>query len=181
MVTYTTTLPIENVALGLLLFEPKHGYSLYRDFVSGFEPFWKVGQTKFYVTLNKLEDNGLLYSIKQPQVGKPARKVYHLTTAGKHQFEAWLYRPVQSIRAIRIELMAKLRLFDLLHLPGIETFIDRQISALSELLHQDDPEMGAEYDDSFFEALNDYRKRQIDAINTWLLDYKRRLIASDKS
>lgn len=179
MATYTSSIPIENAALGLLLREPKHGYSLYRDFVTGFEPFWKVGQTKFYVTLNKLEDSGLLYSIKQPQVGKPARKVYHLTAAGKKQFEAWLHQPVQSIRAIRIELMAKLRLFDLLHLPGVEAFIDRQISALKDLLHQGDDVTEREDDDGFFEALNDYRKRQIDAITTWLADYKSRVKESD--
>lgn len=172
MSAYSAALPIENVALGLLFREPKHGYSLYRDFVSGFEPFWQVGQTKFYVTLNKLEASGLLYSIKQPQQGKPARKVYYLTAAGKKQFESWLHQPVESIRAIRVELMAKLRIFDLLHLPGVEAFIDQQLSTLTDLLHQGEVDEEA---DSFFEALNDYRKRQIHAIMTWLTDYKKRL------
>ena len=55
-------------------------------------------------------------------------KVYTVTDAGHAHFVEWLHRPVTPMRAVRVELIAKLRFFVLLDLPGLSQLIDDQLA-----------------------------------------------------
>lgn len=164
--------PLANVALGLLAAGPKHGYGLYRDFEEYFGSIWKAGQTKFYVALSSLQDEGYLNAVMEPQENRPARKVYHLTEKGQEEFQAWLHEPVYSMRAIRVEFIAKLRFFDLLDEPGAQALIDEEIALFSEMLAEWEAEDPA---DPFYDLVNDYRIRQARAIVEWLESAKQNL------
>lgn len=165
--------PLEYAALGLLMQGPQHGYALYQAFETEFGSIWKAGQTKFYVTLNGLLDDGMLDATTEPQEGRPARKVYALTAAGREAFEAWLHEPVASPQAARVELLAKLRFFDLLDLPGADTFIDRQVALLQGMMAEWQAERQAGSEASggggrFHAMITDYRIRQAAFIAEWL-------------
>ena len=161
--------PLEYAALGLLMQGPQHGYALYQTFEEEFGSIWKAGQTKFYVTLNGLLDDGILEARTEPQEGRPARKVYELTDAGREAFEAWLREPVTSPQAARVELLAKLRFFDLLDLPGADAFIERQVSLLRGMVAEWEAEADNDGDEGRFHMLiTDYRIRQAAFIADWL-------------
>lgn len=157
--------PLENVALGLLAVAPKHGYGLYQDFETYFGSIWKAGQTKFYVALASLQEDGYLSVTTEPQENRPARKVYHLTEKGRTAFLEWLREPVRSMRAMRVEFIAKLRFFDLLELPGAQELIDKQIEVYGQMLDEWEGEM---QEDTFEALVYDYRLRQARAIVEWL-------------
>ncbi|MBN1428137.1 MAG: PadR family transcriptional regulator [Anaerolineae bacterium] len=166
---------LENVALGLLMSSPKHGYGLYRDFTVTFRRIWKAGQANFYAALARLEAKGHLRSIAEPQEGRPARKVYQITDSGREAFMVWLHTPVPSLRAIRVELIAKLRFFHVLQLPGTSDLIDGQIVLLRSMLAEwdrnaDQPEK-AELD-PFPALIDDFRKRQAEFVMEWLIAWQ---------
>ncbi len=161
--------PLEYAALGLLVQGPQHGYALYQAFEHEFGSIWKAGQTKFYVTLNGLLDDDMLEASTELQEGRPARKVYALTGAGRDAFEAWLREPVASPQAARVELLAKLRFFDLLDLPGADAFIERQVSLLRGMVAEWEAEADHDGDAGRFHTLiTDYRIRQAAFIADWL-------------
>jgi DNA-binding PadR family transcriptional regulator len=163
--------PLDNVALGLLMPGSKHGYGLYQDFEAGFSSIWKAGQTKFYVALSDLEARGLLRATTEPQEGRPARKVYHLEDAGREAFQEWLHRPVESLRTIRVEFMAKLRFFDLLGLAGARRLIDAQIEVLQAMLDEWDrqsSEPQARGDTFYADIVQEFRRQQAIFVIEWL-------------
>lgn len=173
--------PLHLVALGLLMPGPKHGYRLYQDFVAGFGAgdsygtIWKAGQTKFYVTLTNLEKEGFLESSMEPQDNRPPRKVYHLTDAGRSRFLDWLSKPVRSMRAMRVEFIAKLRFFELLDLPGMGGLLDTQIEIFHAMLDEWENLAPVDDADPFYEIVFDFRKRQVAFLLEWLAACKARM------
>lgn len=170
-----TRYPLHNLALGLLAAGPKHGYGLYQDFETHFGSIWKAGQTKFYVALTSLQDQGFLDSTLEPQENRPARKVYDLTDKGREAFLEWLHEPIYSMRAMRVEFIAKLRFFDLLDMPGGDELIDGQIAIYESLLAEWE---AARSPDDFHELVRDYRIRQARGIIDWLQTARSTLFGS---
>jgi DNA-binding PadR family transcriptional regulator len=82
------------VFLALLASGPAHGYELKRRhdalFASGWGPI-NIGQ--IYVTLGRLERDGLITHHTVQQAGRSDRKVYALTELGHKALEAWLGEP----------------------------------------------------------------------------------------
>lgn len=166
---------LENAALGLLMDGPKHGYSLYQDFNKLFKHIWKAGQANFYAALAGLETKGYLVSIAEPQEGRPARKVYQITDAGRDAFLRWLHTPVSSLRAFRVELIAKLRFFQMLRLPGAVELIDQQLALLRQMLGEWQRPAGDKADQGIFpELVDDFRKRQAEFMVEWLATWRSR-------
>jgi PadR family transcriptional regulator, regulatory protein AphA len=174
------TFSLENLALGLLMQGPRHGYQLYQEYEIFFLPIWTVGRSKFYAALAVLHETGFLAVTTEPQDDRPTRKIYSLTDSGRARFTAWLYEPVTPIRAVRVEFLAKLRFFPLLNLPDAHLLIDAQIAvcrgtldgwlAVQAAAHNDDP---------FFALVHDFRRRQIELILDWLAACKRELTIDD--
>jgi DNA-binding PadR family transcriptional regulator len=174
------TFPLKQVALGLIVAGPKHGYELYQDFGEAFSPIWRAGQSKFYADLAALQTEGLLDVTTEPQDDRPPRKVYQLTDAGREAFMDWLYEPVTPLRAVRVEFIAKLRFFDLLDLPDADRLIDAQLDVcqrtLNEWVRQAD-EIQEEQGDAFYELVFDFRRRQARFIIEWLQHCKHQIQA----
>ncbi len=170
------TFSLENLALGLLMQGPRHGYQLYREYESIFLPIWTVGRSKFYAALAALHEEGLLAATAEPQDDRPTRKIYSLTAEGRRRFLAWLYEPVMPIRAVRVEFLAKLRFFPLLNLPDAYRLIDAQIAVCLAMLEEwPDGHASTHDDDPFFALVDDFRRRQIELILDWLGACRRQL------
>lgn len=172
------TFPLTQVALGLLVSRPKHGYELYQDFAEAFEPIWKAGRSKFYAALAALHETGYLEFTTEFQEDRPPRKVYRITDAGRSAFMNWLYQPVTPMRAVRVELIAKLRFFNLMGLPDAERLINAQLEVCQSTLDNWDrraTELRAEQGDPFFELVYDFRRMQAELIIEWLNHYKIRI------
>ncbi len=105
-----TPLTVEWSLLGFLNREPMHGYEIYRRLSDheGLGNVWRLKQSQLYALLSKLENRGYLRSVKEPQTGRPDRKVYHLTEEGRTAFQEWIQRPVERGRSFRMEFLAKL-------------------------------------------------------------------------
>lgn len=74
---------LEALALGALDGGPAHGYEIARRIKATSEEALAVGEGLLYPALHAMERDGLIAAEWMPQEGKPNRKVYHLTEAGR--------------------------------------------------------------------------------------------------
>jgi DNA-binding PadR family transcriptional regulator len=85
---------VRYVLLALLVSGPAHGYELKRRhdalFASGWGPI-NIGQ--IYVTLGRLERDGLVAHRTVQQAGRSDRKDYELTELGHKALDTWLEEP----------------------------------------------------------------------------------------
>jgi DNA-binding PadR family transcriptional regulator len=99
---------MRHVFLSLLVDEPRHGYELKRNYDALVAPVWpplNVGQA--YVTLGRLERDGLVTHRTEAQTDRPDRKVYELTELGRKELEEWLSAPSDPA-TVKSEVVLKL-------------------------------------------------------------------------
>ncbi len=85
--------------LALLAKAPTHGYDLLQTYETMFAavlPSLNAGQ--IYTTLSRLERDGLLQNHAVEQEGKPDKRVYELTAAGRQTLLDWFTQPLAGPR-----------------------------------------------------------------------------------
>jgi len=95
------------IILGLLGARPMTGYDIKRSFDRSLATYWNAGNSQIYTTLKALAADDLVSSEVIPQEGRPARRVYQLTEAGRQELGAWLSEPVPA-RFTKDEFLTKL-------------------------------------------------------------------------
>ena len=107
---------MRNTLLALLAEGVAHGYELKQAIEQTFGdalPPLNIGQ--IYTTLGRLERDGLVASAHVAQAGRPDKRVYELTEAGREEVRRWLEEPVTGPR-LKDEFFTKLVLA---RLPGV--------------------------------------------------------------
>lgn len=84
---------LDALILGVLQGEELHGYEIAKRIRQCSATTLRIGEGQLYPALHRLEEEGRIQAQWLPQEGKPARKVYRLTTEGRvrlaeHQ-KAW--------------------------------------------------------------------------------------------
>jgi DNA-binding PadR family transcriptional regulator len=101
-------LPGEYAVLGLLTLRPMHGYDMARCFQEELAEVAPLEQSLLYAYVKNLERRGLVEWAEERVGLRPPRKVYFLTEEGEQAAWAWLRRPVERMRDVRLELLIKL-------------------------------------------------------------------------
>lgn len=155
------------VLLGLLMSEPRHGYELYQELSEELGRVWQVGLSQAYAQLKQLEEVGLVTSRVEPQEGRPARKVYHLTPEGRDLFLEWVRQPVPYLRHIRVEFLARLYFYRRLSLQGLDELVEKQKAVCHEQIERF-ARMAGEAGDEFRRLVLEFRVGQLEAVVAWL-------------
>jgi PadR family transcriptional regulator AphA len=87
-------MPLEHAILGFLDYQPMTGYDLKKFMGQSVAHFWSATQSHIYKALEKLEQAGFAESHIVPQEGKPNRKEYRITKAGRAELRRWLAAPL---------------------------------------------------------------------------------------
>jgi DNA-binding PadR family transcriptional regulator len=95
------------IILGLLGAHPMSGYDIKRAFDRSLATYWNAGNSQIYTTLKTLAARKLVSSEIIQQEGRPNRRVYSLTLAGRAALDAWLAEPVPS-RFTKDEFLTRL-------------------------------------------------------------------------
>ncbi|MGE3074647.1 MAG: PadR family transcriptional regulator [Dehalococcoidia bacterium] len=114
---------MRNALLALLAEQPAHGYDLKGRLETEFGAAWpsvNIGQV--YATLGRLERDGLVESESVAQEGRPEKRVYATTQAGRDVLHRWLKSPVEAPR-LNDDIFMKLLLAGL---PGLAETVDRR-------------------------------------------------------
>jgi DNA-binding PadR family transcriptional regulator len=87
-------MPLEHAILAFLEFRPMSGYDLKKFFDVSVAHFWSATQSHIYKSLEGLEKEGWVASQFISQEGKPNRKEFHITDAGRAELRRWLTTPL---------------------------------------------------------------------------------------
>ncbi|MEU3844430.1 PadR family transcriptional regulator [Streptomyces sp. NPDC028635] len=112
--------------LALLARGPAHGYELKQDLeqlLGSAYPQPNIGQ--IYVTLGRLEKQGLIEGEEVEQSSRPNKKIYHLTDAGREALNTW-FEDTEDEPRVRDEFFMKLALAPQTGLADQVALINRQ-------------------------------------------------------
>src|ERR1700729_4270793 len=118
--------PLRMPLLALLAKEPAHGYELkllLEQIFGEAYPSPNIGQ--IYVTLQRLERDGLVASQDVVQQARPNKRVYEVTDAGREALANWIDQPSGGPR-IRDDFFMKLALSPLAGATDRLALINRQ-------------------------------------------------------
>ncbi|MEP7289391.1 MAG: PadR family transcriptional regulator [Chloroflexota bacterium] len=123
---------LKYMLLGFLNYRPMSGYDLEGWIEVSTGHFWHAKLSQIYVTLKKMEDEGLVHSEIEPQAGRPDRRVYSVTEAGRAELRHWLITPLVEPEMKKDSLLLKL----FFGLPAGKTALLTQLRLQLELHNQ---------------------------------------------
>ena len=98
---------LPHVILTVLSTRDATGYDITKEFSATIGYFWKASHQQVYRELNKMAQHNLVTCVLEPQEGKPDRKVYSITDAGRVALGEWFDQPTAH-PTVRDEFSAKL-------------------------------------------------------------------------
>jgi PadR family transcriptional regulator, regulatory protein AphA len=159
--------PAEYLILGVLAGGHLHGYDLYQYLEKNLGRIWTLGRSQTYALLSRMEQAGLVAHQRQAQEKRPDRKNFSLTPAGRKIFNNWVKAPVEHIRDLRLEFLAKIHFLEKDDRKSVEKLIESQQEVCrNRLSRMEERKRGAS---SGMEHLTyDFRQSQTKAALEWL-------------
>ncbi|MCW2796471.1 PadR family transcriptional regulator [Nocardioides sp.] len=99
---------LEHALLVALSEQPASGLDLAKRFGRSIGFFWQATHQQIYKVLARMDADGWVTITEVAQTGKPDKKVYDVTPAGRQVLTAWLAAPTET-QGLRSELAVKLR------------------------------------------------------------------------
>ncbi|GAA3819648.1 PadR family transcriptional regulator [Nocardioides panacisoli] len=99
---------LEHALLVALREQPASGLELSRRFGKSIGHFWSATHQQIYKVLARMEADGWVVAETVVQQGRPDKKVYDVTPAGREALVAWLATPTPE-SPLRSELAVKMR------------------------------------------------------------------------
>jgi DNA-binding PadR family transcriptional regulator len=99
---------LEHALLVALSEQPASGLDLAKRFGRSIGFFWQATHQQIYKVLARMDADGWVSITEVAQTGKPDKKVYDVTPAGREVLAAWLAAPTET-QSLRSELAVKLR------------------------------------------------------------------------
>jgi DNA-binding PadR family transcriptional regulator len=99
---------LEHAILVSLAERASTGYDLARRFDKSIGQFWTATHQQVYKVLARMESAGWIASTHVAQEGRPDKKVYDLTAAGRAELAGWIAQPAEPEKA-RSDLAVKIR------------------------------------------------------------------------
>ena len=99
---------LEHALLVALSEQPASGFDLARRFGRSIGFFWSATHQQIYRVLGRMDTDGWVTATGVAQTGRPDKKVYAVSPAGRDVLAAWLAEPTET-QALRSELAVKLR------------------------------------------------------------------------
>jgi DNA-binding PadR family transcriptional regulator len=84
---------LPGILAGLLLTGPAHGYQLQVTLEGELGPLWTTRASQVYLTLGRMQRDGLVSARRVRQTTRPDRQMFELTARGRDSARAWLSGP----------------------------------------------------------------------------------------
>lgn len=169
----------EYAILGVLMTGPKHGYELHGYICSKMNQFWHLSMSQAYALLKRMENSGLVASKEELQENRPTKKIFTITQKGTRRFLQWVSSPVEHVRDLRIEFMAKLFFVIELQLKEGLSLFDKQIEVLQDKLRMIDSSK-ENVDDEFQALLYSFKSTLSSTVLDWLNECKASFSPNEK-
>ena len=122
---------VKTLCLGLLTFGAATGYDLKKKFEESFRSFYSAGYGSIYPALAYLADTDLVTCEEVSQDGRPDRKVYRITDAGRAHFMAALKKDCPAHK-MRSEFLAMVFFAHLMDPDHIDELLDHRVKEMRD-------------------------------------------------
>ncbi|KNB53249.1 PadR family transcriptional regulator [Streptomyces caatingaensis] len=99
---------LDHAILVSLLEKPGSGYELARRFDRSIGYFWTATHQQIYRVLKRMEREGWVTAREVAQRGRPDKRHYAVSEAGRAALSAWLHEPIEP-ESVRHDLAVKIR------------------------------------------------------------------------
>jgi PadR family transcriptional regulator AphA len=125
---------VKTLCLGVLTLGDATGYEIRKMFEEGpFAYFFDAGYGSIYPALGKHLEDGLVSVTEEAQSGRPDKKVYSLTPAGRAHFEAALAKQPKPDR-IRSEYVLRLFFADMMEPGDLKRVYDEYLAHFDAMI-----------------------------------------------
>ncbi|GEM_PF-967644 len=125
---------LEMALLGLIAGMPQiWGYDIVRIFNLSMRHFWHAHQGQIYPTLSRMERRGWIRSRQVIQRGRPNKRLFTITPAGREALERWLESPFEELKLKHPPLLRTLHLGHLGPDRAIEKFAEQRAACAAYL------------------------------------------------
>jgi len=114
--------------LGFLSCGPLTGYDLKKHMDNSTQFFWHAKLSQIYPALKKLAEEGLVEATVIPQEGKPDKKIYFVTEAGRTMLRDWLAEPLDKLSPTKDPILLKLFFSGALDKEAVLAQLHRQLA-----------------------------------------------------
>jgi DNA-binding PadR family transcriptional regulator len=126
---------LREVLLTVLAHRPMTGYEIARNFDQVLSHFWRASHQQIYRELARMNGDGYVVFRAVAQSGRPEKKLYSLTKAGRTALRKWVATPTDPPRP-QNDLLVKLLAGLLVNKPGLEREIARAQDGTAAYLKQ---------------------------------------------
>lgn len=146
-----------------------HGYELRQRLERGLGALWHIASSQLYSVLHRLGDRGWVVAHVESDASRPSRTVYETTVEGARAFEEWVTAPVEHLRDMRIEFLAKIYFLRRRSGAAVAALCGKQIEILESLdvglarhgnMESDDAQFGA--------TVLSFRRKRMRSMIEWL-------------
>ena len=158
---------VRHALLALLSEGPKHGLLLQQEFEERTGEVWPLNVGQVYITLQRLERDGLVESDDGPKSGP--QKKYSITSSGSTELDGWLRTPAGDVPPPRDELVIKVLIS--LRVPGadVHDIVQSHRRHMIELMQRySHLKMEAAEDDVGLALVADAELFRLDGVVRWL-------------
>ncbi|MHC1781255.1 MAG: PadR family transcriptional regulator [Anaerolineaceae bacterium] len=120
---------LSHTILGFLSLGPLTGYDLKKHIDNSTQLFWHAELSQIYPSLKNLEAKGLVIFDTVPQEGKPDKKIYAITPAGRQTLNDWLSEPLDETPPTKSLVLLKIFFLESLGKPQTLVQLTRQLGA----------------------------------------------------
>lgn len=131
---------LPHLIMGVLSYGAVSGYDLNKAFQASVQHFWNTEQSQIYRALYKLSDAGWVEIERIEQEDAPDKKVYHLTEAGRAEWQRWLVTP-QPLPTLHEGWLGQLFFGAGVDLDALERLMDERIRAYQDLIKRYETEV----------------------------------------
>jgi len=128
-------MPLAHAILGFLEYQPMTGYDLKKYFDQSIAHFWSATQSHIYRALETLEKDGFVESEIIQGEGKPNRKQYQITDAGRAELRRWVSTPL-PLEVTREAWLIQIFFAHGLTNEEIVSLFEKRIESIQEYLKQ---------------------------------------------
>jgi DNA-binding PadR family transcriptional regulator len=178
---------LREVILTVLAHRPMTGYEIARNFDQVLSHFWHASHQQIYRELARMHSDGYVVFRTVAQSGKPEKKLYSLTKAGRSALKKWVAVPTDPPRP-QYDLLVKLLAGLLVNKPALEREVARvqeqtalylkQLRSMEEQCLNQPLETG--YDHALFFALR-RGLLLVEAQSAWLGEVGEFLASGDRA
>jgi len=137
---------VKTLCLGLLTFGAASGYDLKKRFEESFRFFYAAGYGSIYPALAYLADTELVTCEEIVQDGRPDRKLYRITDAGRQEFMGALAKTCPGHK-MRSEFLSMMFFAHLMTDDQIRQLLNHRAQELRELIAELDGADKAEHEE----------------------------------